>query len=804
MVRRTITRLARTSSAELRFRLAERAHVLAEAATLATGRARWRPPVFRISPSPSKDVREAAAASRNGDRRAAGAALAGHLLRRESRFPLDPAQRTGIVAGIHQRFPSAAAHAAARARRIVAGRYDLLGYEELAFAPVASPPDWHLDPMSGRRAPMRFWSRVPYLDPAVGDHKVIWELNRHQHWLALGRAAWLAPSPEYGGRFRAELVSWFEQNPPYQGVNWASMLELGFRSISWLWALHFFVDPGDDDPSWIVDLLGGLQAQLDHVSRHLSRYFSPNTHLLGEGLALYVAGSVLPELAGAERWERIGREILLRETRAQVRPDGGHAEQSLHYHRYALDFYLLALVIARKTGDQAATTFEQVSLRMARFCRAMADDSGRLPTIGDDDGGALFPICGRAPFDAAPSLSLAATLLAEPTLATGPVDEEVIWMTGGTGEADRQLEHPQPSSVLFPDTGYASMRSANTHAIVDAGPHGFLNGGHAHADALSVTLSIGGRPFLIDPGTATYVMDPAARHRFRSTAMHNTAVVGGRSQSVAAGPFHWRTRTNGRILKWKTSTEIDFLEAEHTGYLPIVHRRTVVRIRDLWIVADHVLGPGSERVETHWHIDPAWTIEQRAGEAAYDATAGVDRIVIRSTAPESTLFVGDAGGLGWCAPVYGKVVPAPTLRFAPVGALPVSIVTAIAAAASGDLLLEPLPVQPAGNGDGPSAFAVLVTYSSQHYLAMFDMRDVRMVRNRATVGTVEVGRSTFSTDARGAVLHLSAGHEPLALDLVDGSRAEWTGPAGFVLRRPMAEDLHQDSTVLRQLSRSKP
>ena len=29
-------------------------------------------------------------------------------------------------------------------------------------------------------------------------------------------------------------------NPPLTGVNWASMLELSLRSLSWLWALHFF------------------------------------------------------------------------------------------------------------------------------------------------------------------------------------------------------------------------------------------------------------------------------------------------------------------------------------------------------------------------------------------------------------------------------------------------------------------------------------------------------------------------------------------------------------------------------------
>ena len=57
--------------------------------------------------------------------------------------------------------------------------------------------DWHLDPVHRRRAPQAYWSRVPYLEPSCGDHKVVWELNRHQSWLSLGRAYWLTDDERY-------------------------------------------------------------------------------------------------------------------------------------------------------------------------------------------------------------------------------------------------------------------------------------------------------------------------------------------------------------------------------------------------------------------------------------------------------------------------------------------------------------------------------------------------------------------------------------------------------------------------------
>ncbi len=72
--------------------------------------------------------------------------------------------------------------------RLPPGRFDLLGYKGLTFGNAGEREriDWHLDPVHRRRAPQAYWSRVPYLEPSCGDHKVVWELNRHQSWLMLG------------------------------------------------------------------------------------------------------------------------------------------------------------------------------------------------------------------------------------------------------------------------------------------------------------------------------------------------------------------------------------------------------------------------------------------------------------------------------------------------------------------------------------------------------------------------------------------------------------------------------------------
>jgi heparinase II/III-like protein len=616
-------------------------------------------------------VRDAAARLAAGDAAAAHDALSRHFVARRRRWPVAPGSRDALVAAIRARFPDAAVDATTRAQAIADGRFDLLGYRALSFG---APIDWHHDPVHARSAPRRFWTDVPYLSEACGDHKIIWELNRHQHWLALGRAHWLSADRLYAATFVDHLGGWMAANPPLIGINWASMLELGFRAISWIWALHLFVeDPPAAgtrpdrraEPPWTVDLLLGLDRQLRLVEGNLSTWFSPNTHLLGEALALYVAGRALPELRRAEAWTRLGRRVLFDEIERQITADGGHAERSFHYHRYALDFYLLAFAVARLTGDDVAA-FGEAAQRLARFTRIVADDRGRLARVGDDDGGQLFPMCGRDSADASDSLGVAAWLLQDPSLAVGPPPEEVLWMAGDEASA---VSTPAGvpiavRSASLEESGYTVCRSPRgDHLVFDAGPHGFLNGGHAHADALAIVLTIAGRPFLIDPGTASYT-NREARDRFRSTRLHNTLTLDGRPQSTPSGPFHWATTAAATRGAWRPADEVDVVEGWHDGYAPVRHTRAIAAKRGCWIVDDRVDGPGPHRAEIHWHVDPAWTVEliDPAVARARHAAGGSVWIV----SPDAPLerFTGSAVSpeLGWHSPVYGAVAPCTTLR----------------------------------------------------------------------------------------------------------------------------------------------
>ncbi|MGH9253423.1 MAG: heparinase II/III domain-containing protein [Vicinamibacterales bacterium] len=704
-----------------------------------------------------------------------------HLIgKRATRFTLDPRSAHAIRDRVNARWPEAARQAAARGDHVLAGRFDVLGYRLLPWGSPDGAIDWHLDPVSGRRAPLRFWADVPYLDPVIGDHKVVWELNRHQHWLQLGRALWLTGDVRYRRGIIAQLHGWLAANPPLAGINWASMLEIALRAISWTWGLHFLL--GHDrhqapstkhqapDSPWLIDLLVALHRQLTHVEQNLSVYFSPNTHLTGEALGLYVVGVALPELANSSRWADTGRRILLEQIGRQIHADGGHAERSTHYQRYTLDFYLMAWLTATRDADkEAAGRFADAARRLAEFTRAMADDRGRLPLIGDDDGGMLWPI-GRACHDVRDSLALAAVILDRPDLAPWGLQEEVVWIAGQAAW-DARFDVPAGaaavSSRTLADTGFVVIRdSSGSHATFDVGGHGYLTGGHAHAGALAITLALRGKPLLIDPGTFTYTMHPGLRDRLRSTMSHNTVTLDDRSQAVSAGPFGWRTRADARLHDRRLTDDFDWAEASHTGYAPVRHRRTVVRAaRGGWLIADEMLGSGCLTARAHWHFDPGWLPTCDAPGRLRARHVDGDEAWLLHDASDLLLAHGDdESGLGWYAPVYGTLVPAWTVRTTRRTDAPFTLLTWI-----GDRQTSPFTMpllerlDPACDADG-TAIGARVGDAGGGSVFLLRPGDPA-VRDRRACAVLD-----YRTNAR-ALHYAEAGGRLIALDVIDASHA---------------------------------
>ena len=393
---------------------------------------------------------------------------AGNLRLRMKPPPLRAATETGMP-GLPD--PDASAQAlentqtagqiVALAEQILAHRFPLLGLE-LDTGPQIR---WRRDYERSIETPAIYFRRIRYLDTArVGDHKIIWELNRHQHLVLLAQAHRLTGRREFVDEISGQLDSWLRANPFQRGINWSSALEVAFRSLSWIWILHLAGDRLDSA------LRGRLGNELYHHGLHLecnlSVHFSPNTHLLGEAVALHALGLFFRGVQGTDQWQRRGAEIVRQQMERQVHADGSHFERSSYYHLYALDMFLFHAVLAPPPEG-----YRRKLVRMAEYLAALMGRSGALPFIGDDDGGRFFhPFGPRERFGRA-TLATCGVLLNHPewVLDLEDLHEQAAWWLGTQG-----FRHVSSgvaaSSQWFPDAGIAVMRDEAPTAAWEAVP----------------------------------------------------------------------------------------------------------------------------------------------------------------------------------------------------------------------------------------------------------------------------------------------------------------------------------------------
>lgn len=519
------------------------------------------------------------------------------------------------ISELRKRFPLEEVKIIKRADRICEGFFDLLGYENLYFEDVI--PNWHFDPISGKEPSRYHWSKIDLENAAVtGDTKIIWELNRHQYFSILGRAYWLTKDEKYAETFVAHLESWFVENRPKSGINWLSSLELAFRSISWIWAFHFFKDSPKLTPEIFARLLSYLYLHGRHLETYLSTYFSPNTHLTGEALGLYFLGVFLPELKDAERWKDLGYKILLDALDFQIRADGVYCEQATYYHRYTTDFYANLLILRQLEGAAINPKHREKLNQLFEFLLFITQPNGETPLFGDDDGGRFYFLDEVDSNDFRPSLALGATLFGRGDLkfAAGEASAELLWLLGAKGlhkfDEIKALK-PRETSKAFEKSGFFVMRDSwNANAnflLIDCGEHGFLNCGHAHADALGFVLSADGEPIFVDSGTYNYTSDLKARQLFRATSAHNCLTVNGESSSVSGSAFSWKFIADAKWLEWRESEDSVYFRGTHNGFarFSVDYEREILLEKHTSIVlTDTIKSANSNSYELNFILSP--------------------------------------------------------------------------------------------------------------------------------------------------------------------------------------------------------
>jgi uncharacterized heparinase superfamily protein len=522
----------------------------------------------------------------------------------------------------------------AAAAEVAAGRFCFLNESRMALPPV----DWQA---AGAARLWRF--HLHYFDDAP----------------LLALAAGATGQPRFREVLGELIADWVDRNPIGAGDGWHPYT-LSRRIPNWIYALGLL---GGAASLGGGRVLASLRDQARFLAGHLE-FDALGNHLLANARALLLAAAFfVGDEAG--RWWGMAEAILEREVEEQFLADGGHFERSPMYHALVLQDLMECAALYGRRGVVPAWLCGTIE-RAETWLRQM---------LHPDGGVALFNDC-TLEGPSWPELSAFRSAL----LGTGapcgrPGWRQLAWL-GQPPEQGEAMLAAEPSDApasasltALRESGYFVLRDPRAgHALFfDAGEPcpGYIPA-HAHADLLSIELSLLGQRVIVDSGVCEYEAGPW-RDYCRSTRAHNTLQVDGKDQSELWGSFRVGRRAHPIDVRCSASGERVEVSASHTGYRrlrgEVTHRRTVSYDGSTYRISDHVTGSGRHRVESFIHFHPE--LQLSLGEGGLTAVGQGVRFALR--------FIGDvrAGLLrgeesppnlqGWYCPEFGRRQPAPVL-----------------------------------------------------------------------------------------------------------------------------------------------
>jgi len=473
--------------------------------------------------------------------------------------------------------------------------------------------DWHRDPATGKRFPVIYIKYIErYIESSTRPMDIIllWELNRHQHFITLGMAYWLTGNQKYVDAFCSQVQGWIDTNPLQHGVNWCYGLEISIRLIAWTVAFQFFRHSKEFREKVGNAFLKSLWQQADFLKNHLQNIRSkndiPNNHMMAELTGLVIIGAAFPEFRKSTEWREIGLNLLNIQAIAQTHPDGVNKEQATGYHRFVAELILLVVARSRQNILPYVPILEDTLEHMLNYVLFSLTPVGTAPMWGDSDfGRALGLGLDKDFWDFRPILSAGAVLFkrADWKFAAGRFDEEAFWLLGSDGLGIwKQLDSRLPDQIsrTFPQGGMYILRdgwSGDTDvAFFRCGPFGQALCAHAHCDLLSVVLWVKGKPLLVDSGTFTYY--GSWRDHFRLTAAHNTVTIDGQDQALPRPQFNWEQIPEAKCIEWSKNRV--------TGSLTYSNQVEFIRELshpqpDVWELCDIFRGHGKTH-EVSWYF----------------------------------------------------------------------------------------------------------------------------------------------------------------------------------------------------------
>ena len=542
---------------------------------------------------------------------------------------------------------------------VLRGEYPLMGY---GSPNLGTRPDWQYDWVSEKNWPLEDSRKLRIVRHDGSDVKAPWELSRLQWSPVVAKAYVASGDRKYREAIRSLLTDWITDNPPGLGVNWTVAMEAALRGISLCLTMELLWPFTNEEQPWLEQMTASLWQHLRFIEAHNEfSFLLRSNHYLSNIVGLMTLSSYLGLGRRREKYAwAVQRELML-----QTYKDGGDREASTGYHFLVAQLGLHAFIVQQQSGVAMAPEFQARLGQMFSWMASLADDSGKLPHLGDCDNARvelLMDDIAQSSLPAAERHSLRAGSICR--LASRLLPD---------------ASHQQKPVSVLPESGIAILRCGEASAVFCAMPNGLRGkGSHSHCDKLSVIFRLGPDEVFCDNGSRCYTRSAERRNLDRSTRVHNTLMIDAAEQNIfSADPrllFH-----SGNEAAVSQITIIEGgVRASHQGYsrLGIEHRRTVELGERCMLITDEVSGTGEHLLDLRFVLGPEWCVSpgKITGETVSCVIEGPRRLALTcETAQLLTLSVLPAE----ISREYGAGLPTNCLQIQTAARLPAKVQTRV-------------------------------------------------------------------------------------------------------------------------------
>lgn len=497
-------------------------------------------------------------------------------------------------------------------------------------------------------------------------------------------------------RFKAILESWIEVARSGRcRYCYYSPLSVIQRVLALSWAWVFLAGRPESTESTGLALeyliLKILWADCCYLSSRLGRSF-PNNHLIADFFLIWFLQTVFPELAAAASIKYNPEALWFQELERQVYPDGTGFEHSAHYHEFVAELGAAYILLSRRNGLKSPDWVIDRIRNMLRF-QSMLTGPEAIPVLfGNAIEEAPFPL---DPEDSGCSASLRELYRSlfqsdiAPAHAAASNIMRAWWLLGGKTSPPPLTPAGSESLLCFDHGGFIIMNDRGDNRLIfrtGPAPNTELIAGHMHADLLSIELSLGGNPFLIDAGTYSYRHNrsnwpdnvPAWRDYFAGPSAHNGPCLAGEDPLGSLQGDFRETSSSARV-KTRTCEGAGLVLAEAVlcgaGSYNLTRRNILQVDCGYWLVCDLPPPAGNARTKLSYGFQfaPGTSLKallQERGEeqstASFQAEINNRKLYLLASVGQNfcQLLEGSNKPLGgWVSRRYGCLEPAPQLRF---------------------------------------------------------------------------------------------------------------------------------------------